>query len=77
MANIKVGLAGLRNQTPAALKVSYRTLMGLVAIWAIIQPAFPEIPEHTVSVINRICALVTPLYYAVCQMVGVEKKAYE
>lgn len=64
------GAKGLKGNTPKSLKTIYRVLMGLTAIWALIQPQFPEIPEHAASVINRLCLIGGPVFYAVCQMFG-------
>jgi len=75
MTNVKgdtlqFGVNGLKGNTPKSLKAIYRGLMGVTAIWAIVQPQFPEIPEVAVSVINRLCLIGGPVFYAFCQMFG-------
>lgn len=74
VGNIEVGtVQAFRNDVPAPIKIVYRTLMGMVAIWAIVAPQFPEIPEHLAHVIDRVCLIGLPVFYAVCQAFGIQK----
>lgn len=68
-----LSVAGLAGETPKAVKVAYRTLMGLGLCWGILQSSFPEIPAHTADVINRLVLVGIPLIYAVCQTFGWKK----
>jgi len=68
-----LSLEGLKGTTPKGIKTAYRTLMGIAMCWGVIQPQFPEIPEHTVSVINRLVVVGVPLIYAICQTFGWSK----
>lgn len=70
---LKVGLEGFKGNTPPILKVIYRSLMALISVWAIVQPAFPEIPQAAVHLVDKICMLGLPLFYAVSQSFGYTK----
>lgn len=43
----------LRKPTPKLAKDIVNTLLYLSGVWALIQPSFPEIPEHTAANINK------------------------
>lgn len=73
MADVKFGLQHMGNETPAILKKIYRILMGVIAIWGLIAPQFPEIPTHLVDVVNRICVVGLPIFYTICNMFGYDK----
>lgn len=68
---LQVGTAAaLKGNTPKALKTTYRILMGVVGVWGIVSPQFPEIPAATAHVIDRICIIGLPIFYMVCQTFG-------
>ena len=68
---LQVGtLAALSGNTPKGMKVTYRILMGVVGVWGIVSPQFPEIPAATAHLIDRLCIIGLPTFYMVCQMFG-------
>jgi hypothetical protein len=62
--------AALKAETPTYIKNIYRVLGALSAIWILISPMFPEIPEHTQNIILRILGVGNTIIYAVCQQFG-------
>jgi len=52
-ATVHFGLGQLNNPTPMAARWAFRIFLALTAFWALAAPNITEIPEATLSTINR------------------------
>ena len=62
--------AALNARTPKYIKNIYRVFGLLFALWLIIGPSFPEIPEHTQNIVSRILGVGLTAIYTICQQFG-------
>jgi len=66
--------AALDARTPKYIKAIYQIIGLLSAIWVLVSPNFPEIPEHTQTVILKILISSNTVIYAICQQFGYVKE---
>lgn len=62
--------ASLNARTPKYIKAIYQIIGLLSAIWVLVSPTFPEIPEHTQTVILKVLISSNTVIYAICQQFG-------
>ncbi len=72
--SIKFGVAQLSNPTPKNVKIMFRTILYLSAIWAVMSPSLTELPPNVLASVNKYLLLGTAVINVTIQFFGWDYK---
>lgn len=71
---IQFGPGQLNNPTPKNIKIIFRTVLYLAAVWAVMSPSLTELPPAVLAVINKYLLLGTAVINVSIQFFGWDYK---
>lgn len=71
---IQFGVAQLNNPTPKNIKIIFRTILYLSAVWAVMSPSLTEIPANVLAMMNKYLLLGTAVINVSIQFFGWDYK---
>lgn len=71
---VAFGVQQLLNPTPTFVRVIFRVILYLAAVWAIAAPVLTEIPETTLAMINKYLLLAVAIVNVTIKFFGYDFK---